>query len=129
MTKVVLDTNLFLSAFLFRGATKIIFDLIFENKLSLYVSSGLKKEVLKKIEQYGATEQGKIEIAYFLHERSITIQPKVKLSICRDPKDNFLLELAETANADFLITRDKDLLEIPNKSWDKSKIISPEEFL
>lgn len=32
------------------------------------------------------------------------------ISICRDPKDNYLLALAKDANADFLITGDKDLL-------------------
>lgn len=30
------------------------------------------------------------------------------VSICRDPKDNFLLALAKDATADFLITGDKD---------------------
>jgi len=34
------------------------------------------------------------------------------LEICRDPKDNFLLNLANDGEADFLITGDKDLLDI-----------------
>ena len=32
--------------------------------------------------------------------------------ICRDPKDDFLLALSKESKADFLITGDKDLLEI-----------------
>jgi len=32
------------------------------------------------------------------------------ISICRDPKDDYLLALAKDARADFLITGDKDLL-------------------
>lgn len=129
MNKVVLDTNMFLSAFLFNGNTKIIFDLIFANKLHLYVSSELKNEVLNKMGKYGATEQVRSEVMYFFHERSTTIEPKIKLDICRDPKDNFLLELAETAKADYLITRDKDLLSLPNKAWKVTKIITPEVLL
>lgn len=31
---------------------------------------------------------------------------------CRDPKDDYLLELARVANADFLVTGDKDLTDL-----------------
>ncbi|MDR2683088.1 MAG: putative toxin-antitoxin system toxin component, PIN family [Dysgonamonadaceae bacterium] len=34
----------------------------------------------------------------------------VQTTRCRDPKDNFLLSLAQTVQADFLITGDNDLL-------------------
>lgn len=34
------------------------------------------------------------------------------VSVCRDPDDNFLLALAKDSNADFLITGDKDLLDV-----------------
>lgn len=129
MNKVVLDTNMFLSAFLFRGNTKIIFDLIFENKLHLYVSSELKKEVLSKMRKYETTEQVKREVMYFFRERSTTKEPKIKLNICRDPKDNFLLELAEAVKADYLVTRDKDLLSLPKNVLKITKIITPEAFL
>lgn len=129
MNKVVLDTNMFLSAFLFRGNTRIIFDLIFANKLRLYVSSALKNEVLNKMGKYEAKEQAKNEVMYFFHERSTVIEPKIKLNICRDSEDNFLLELAETVKADYLITRDKDLLSLPNSAWKVTKIITPEVLL
>jgi putative PIN family toxin of toxin-antitoxin system len=35
---------------------------------------------------------------------------------CRDPKDNFLLELAVDGKADYLITGDYDLLELKTVS-------------
>jgi len=40
-----------------------------------------------------------------------------------------MLELAEEAQAEYLITRDKDLLELPQQEWKDTKIIRPEEFL
>jgi hypothetical protein len=120
---------MFLSAFLFHGNTKIIFDLIIENRLRLYVSSELKNEVLNKMERYKATKQVKSDVRYFFRERSTIVEPKIKLDICRDPRDNFLLELAEAVKADYLITRDKDLLSLPNKRWRITKIITPEAFL
>lgn len=42
------------------------------------------------------------------------------ITICRDPKDNFLLALANDGKADYLLTGDKDLLEL--KKFGKTKI-------
>jgi putative PIN family toxin of toxin-antitoxin system len=50
-----------------------------------------------------------------------------KYTLCRDLKDNFLLDLAVTAEADFLVTGDKDLLEI--KTLENVKILSPTDFI
>jgi len=46
--------------------------------------------------------------------------------ICRDPKDDFLLALAKTSNADYLVTGDRDLLVLEN--YGKTKIITIEKF-
>jgi len=40
------------------------------------------------------------------------IKVTTELELCRDRKDNFLLNLAADSQADFLVTGDKDLLEI-----------------
>lgn len=128
MIKVVLDTNIFLSAFLFNGNSRIIFYLILTDKLRLCVSPKLKNEVLNKMRKYKATTQIANELIYFLHERSTKIEPKIKLYVCRDPKDNFLLELADTAKANYLISRDKDLLSLPKRILKTTKIVTPETF-
>jgi putative PIN family toxin of toxin-antitoxin system len=55
------------------------------------------------------------------------IEVKSTIQICRDPKDNFLLSLAVDGNADFLLTGDKDLLEI--KKIEKTAIMTISNFL
>ncbi|HZK06682.1 MAG TPA: putative toxin-antitoxin system toxin component, PIN family [Bacteroidales bacterium] len=45
-------------------------------------------------------------------EFSELIAIKTVSNICRDPKDNYLVSLAIDSKADFLITGDKDLLEL-----------------
>ncbi len=45
---------------------------------------------------------------------------------CRDPKDNFLLALAKDSGADYLITGDKDLLDM--KLFEKTIICTLTEF-
>lgn len=95
----------------------------------MFVSEDLKTEVFKKLKEYGASEKILLDVSLFLDSKGITVIPKVKVTICRDPKDNYLLELAEEAQADYLVTRDKDLLELSNNEWKGTKIIKPEAFL
>lgn len=47
--------------------------------------------------------------------------------ICRDPKDNFLLVLAKDGKATYLLTGDKDLLEI--QKFGSTKILTLTHFL
>jgi hypothetical protein len=48
------------------------------------------------------------------------------IEICRDPKDNFLLALAQDGLADYLITGDRDLLSV--KQLGKTQIVKLNEF-
>ena len=126
--KVILDTNMLLSAFVFGGMVEIIIDLIVESKLQLYTSSTLSKEVFRKLHEHKASEKT-VKDVIALFKGSISISPKIIITASRDPKDNFVLELAEEAEADYIITRDKDLLELPGKIWKNTKITKPEDFL
>jgi putative PIN family toxin of toxin-antitoxin system len=60
------------------------------------------------------------EFAIFVHVIS-------KTDICRDPKDNFLLSLAKDSDAQYLLTGDKDLLDL--KLFENTKIITISNFL
>ncbi len=129
MLKIVLDTNMFLSAILYGGMVEEILHLILAKKLQLFASPDLKKEVLEKLKEYGATDIMIAKAILFLEARSISVTPNVKITVCRDPEDNFMLELVETAQVDYLLTRDKDLLDLREQQWKKTTIIRPEEFL
>jgi putative PIN family toxin of toxin-antitoxin system len=60
--------------------------------------------------------------------KTIVVHPRKKLSLCRDPEDNMVLECCLEAKADFLITGDKDLLDIEPLPF-QLKILSPKNFL
>lgn len=45
----------------------------------------------------------------------------------RDPGDDIILASAASARADYIVTRDKDLLDL--KTFRKTWIVSPEDFL
>jgi uncharacterized protein len=55
--------------------------------------------------------------------------------LIRDPKDEAYLNLAIAANAEYIVTRDRDLLDLNSKREaasalpDRLRIVTPEEFL
>jgi len=83
----------------------------------------LSKNKIDK-EQFKALISG---IASFVSKAEV-VSPQNKLSICRDPKDNLILECCLEAAADFLVTGDKDLLEIENPP-SGLKILTPGMYL
>lgn len=127
MLNIVVDTNQFLSGFIYHGMLKTVFNLILDNKLKLYISPVLKGEVLEKLQEFEVSKQAQNEVMCFMGTRGILIEPTVIVDVCRDKEDNFILELAEASSADYLITRDKDLLDL--HTWKQTKIFKPENFL
>ncbi len=67
------------------------------------------------------------EIEEALDTKAQKYVSEIKVTICKDPQDNFLIELAEEANADFIISGDKLVLDI--KEYKNTKIVSPKEFI
>lgn len=126
---IVLDTNMFVSGILYYGMIKTVFDLVLDKKLRLFTSPALQKEVVEKLQEFGASKQVLSDAVRFMNKRGTTLEPTVRVTVCRDPEDNFVLELAESSTADYIITRDKDLLELPLKRWKGTKIMKPEGFL
>jgi predicted nucleic acid-binding protein len=47
--------------------------------------------------------------------------------ICRDPKDDMVLECAESSGADLIVTGDKDLLAV--SEYKGIRILTPRAFL
>lgn len=62
------------------------------------------------------------------HEQAVELyKVKISVDVSRDKKDNFLLALAKTAQANYLLTGDKDLLVI--EKFAGANIITLTEFL
>jgi uncharacterized protein len=127
--KVIFDTNIWIS-FLIGKRLQFIKDLITTQELIVVISNLLLVE-LKTV-----TERPKLK-KYFPEDKVenlidflLTIgekhDPEVKNFISRDLKDNFLLDLADTSKAHYLVTGDKDLLVL--NPFKTTQIISPIEF-
>jgi len=127
--KSIIDTNLFIS-FLIGKRLKSLKKLIVDSKVTLIFAEQNISEIQlvtrrPKFEKYFDKNEVEdmIDFIYNIGQIfKITSEP----ILCRDPKDNFLLGLAKKSKADYLVTGDKDLLEI--KAYKNTLIITIEEF-
>jgi len=132
--RIVIDTGVLVSAFVFGGIPEEAVKKAFA-ETDIYISPALLKEyrdvplVLETEEkltpiQLKALVSG---LAAFV-TRTIVVYPRKKLFICRDPADNMLLECCFESKADFLISGDRDLLDIKVLPF-HLKILTPRKFL
>ena len=128
MHKVVVDTNVFISGILFGGNPRTIIEAWLSKKYIFCLSPKLKAEILGKLQRKFLLPINAMQtIEEALDANTKKYIPNKKLFICKDPQDNFLLELAKEARADYIVSGDKFVLEL--KQYNKTKIISPRDFL
>ena len=113
--RIIIDSNIWISFLIgknLRGLQNHIdsqnIKIITCNEQLIELSNVFKKPKLKK---YFTKEQIS-EFFELLDESSDYIVISTQTDICRDPKDNYLVSLALDSRANFLITGDKDLLEL-----------------
>ena len=128
MPKVVVDTNVVLSGILFGGNPRKIITAWLGKQYVLCISPELKAEIIDKLRSKFDLPLTTVEIIEdALDLNSEKYIPGKKVNLCRDPNDNFLLELALESRADYLVSGDKLVLEL--KQYKYTKIITPKEFL
>lgn len=132
MLKVILDTNVLISALLSKGIpSKILTELILTSKVEIFLSQEILSEYSEialrpkfhSIPDFPINAQIVINR---LEELSISIDPLIKLREIKDEKDNRFLELAASSNADFLITGNTN--DFTMKEFRSTKIITPTNF-
>jgi len=130
--KVVLDTNVLVSALLFKGELSKLLSLLKQRKCILLFSEETLNEIIRVLHypKFALTEK---EIDYLLQSEILSYAKIVETVLkfnkeaCRDREDQKFLELAVSAKADYIISGDKDLLDL--KKINKIRILSPNEFL
>lgn len=127
--RIIIDTNLFISFLIGKkliGLKQVLVDskveLIFsdQNILELKLVTGRSK-----FEKY-FHENDVDDLVDLIYSIGKIINVTKEPLICRDPKDNFLLGLSEKSKANYLVSSDKDLLEIGE--YKKTRIIRIDEL-
>jgi putative PIN family toxin of toxin-antitoxin system len=128
--KIILDTNILVSFLINRDFEKLD-DFILSGKITLIFSDELLDEFITvirrpKFQRFFSSEDIEILLNFFL-DHGLLINIVSDINLCRDHKDNFLLNLAVDGDANYLITGDKDLLELDIVG--NTSIITMSEFL
>ena len=125
--KLIIDTKLWVSFIISRKQSLLdpflfneVARLLFSTELITEIQETIKKPGLKKYFGTNALEEMLSTFEPFID----LIQVESIVTVCRDPKDNFLLSLAKDGKADYLLTGDKDLLDLIKFGKTKIKTIS-----
>lgn len=127
--RVVIDSNVWISALVFGGNPRKVFKSIIDNGWTIVVSEEIFTEIRRILG---------IKFIEFLDDFKLfqkLLEPciskvelgRIKVAISRDKDDNKIIETALAGNASFIITGDNDLLVLVK--YKKLTIISPSEYL
>ncbi len=127
--KVVLDSNIYISAVLFGGKPGEVYLHSIRKSYELFISLLIVEEIEKCLLQ--KFNWNKRETTNYIQQikRVATIHEVKNLvqDVCRDPKDDHILTLAAETSANYIISGDKDLLSLI--AFGDIKIINAECFL
>ena len=126
---VVVDTNVWISALVFGGNPRKVFEKIISDGLTLVVSEQILAETRRIlhaklpdfIEDFEA-------LLMALRLRTVIVKlGSISIHISRDPADNMVIETAVVGQADIIISGDDDLLTI--QKYQTIIIIPPADFI
>jgi len=130
--KIIIDTNLWISLLIGKKLYEIR-ALCSDDAVSIYVCEELVAEFVRiasreKIRKY-ATEERAIETVNLIKSSciNVSIENTVVSPRLRDDNDLFLLALADTVKAEYILTSDKDLLTL--QFHNRTKIVTYNEFV
>lgn len=131
MTRVVLDTNVVVSALLFRGETSRLHALWKKKAFSIAASKEIVAEYVRVL-AYPKFKLTEGEIKGIIQEELLPfIEPIVVTGkfdgVCSDPDDDKFLACAHAAKADAIVSGDGHLLSL--KKFKSCLIVTVEEFL
>ena len=126
--KIVIDTNVVISGTFFGGLPRKIIEAVAEKQLQASASVEIVDEYNEIVQEMIERKQGVIKkniLNPFIMQLDI-IEPHSAVDICRDPDDNKFIECAVDSKALYIVSGDKDLLDI--KQYRDIEIITVKDF-
>lgn len=129
--RIVADTNLLIASVFWNGAPYDIVQLALDNRFEIITSTPILNEVRNVLkdpkEGFELSEQEIDDIVNCILGYAMVVEPVAEVSVVRDAKDNHIISCALAAKAEYIVTRDKDILVL--KNFVGIKMIKPEDFL
>jgi len=143
ITTAVFDTNIVLQGILGeQGPAFACLELVFNDAVELITTEAILEEVRTVISRPNLVrkypqlrgDRPKDIIGTISKKAKIVKRPSNEYIFDRDPTDEIFINLAITTNAEYLVSRDKDLLDLKSDAgfisqYPSLKIVNPFEFL
>lgn len=130
MPVVVLDTNVIVSAIVFGGKPRDVFELAIEGKITLAITHDILDEIqgVLRRKKFNFPKQALQAVIKELESLADVVQPVGKIkAVTHDPDDNKFLECAVSAEATCIVSGDSHLLAL--ERYGDIAILTPAEFL
>lgn len=129
--RAVIDTNVLISAVFWPGKPKQLLNKIRRGEITFLTSdvllSELKEVLTRKDKPFKLSEEEAERVRAAIRDLAEVIQPHSHVTRCRDEPDNRVLECGLDGRADWIITGDRDLLDL--QSFMGIKIATVANFL
>lgn len=121
MKRVVLDTNVLVSALVWQGSPRQLLMRGMEDEIRFYTTPFLLQELydtlhskkLVRIQHQRFLDPGELHATISAILTPIEA-PRLAHPVCRDPDDDWVLACAVSAGADMVVSGDQDLLVLKN---------------
>jgi putative PIN family toxin of toxin-antitoxin system len=128
--KLVLDTNIFISAFYWGGKPRQILERIISGADDLYITREILTEISRVLSspKFKTSSEASEYFISVIEEIAHKVSSKIKVqNVCRDKADDKILECALAAQTDYIITGDTDLLIL--RQYKRTYIVTPDAYL
>jgi putative PIN family toxin of toxin-antitoxin system len=128
--KVVLDSNIFISSFFWKGNPRKVFDRVTNGLDELFTTDEILQEVAGVLsrKKFDVDKKEIEDYIKIIESYSIKIILRNEIEkICRDKDDDKILQCGLEGNADFIVTGDDDLLVL--EKYKAIRIVKPREYL
>lgn len=128
MSRVVLDTNVYISAYGFGGKPAAVMRAAILGEFELAVSPAILTEVAEKLATVLDFDREHVEeVVRQIARISVIVRPEVRLSVVADDADNRILEAAIASGAQIIVSGDRHLLELG--TWEGIRTVRVADFL
>ena len=131
MKKVIIDTNLWIS-FLLGHQVQFVRRVLTDMRFEVYVCARLIEEIRdvasrdKICKHLGSNDLDDLLAILNAFCQFVVIESEVSPTAVRDPKDLYLLALADTIGADYIVSGDADLTDLGQ--YHQARIIKLADF-
>ncbi|MBU2559781.1 putative toxin-antitoxin system toxin component, PIN family [archaeon] len=132
--KVVLDTNVLISAFLWSGKPAEVMRQVEVGRVKMYLSQDILEEIEVVLEKdklktpIAASGQSVRLVMNKIYSMAHVVSPTAKTSrVKEDPDDDKFLDCAVECKADYIVSGDRHLLKL--EEYQRIKIITASQFL